>query len=659
MTTRTRRQSTRTVILNQFPSDIADRLLRFYDDLADLDTDAVMFMARKSYCLYNVMRKAGARAAGPVVLSDRILDFDLSKLEGRRITIVDDTLFLGSTLDRTRRQLLNAGVADVNSRVFCRNTDWHDGRIFDPDVVALDLDDRATRAFCSAALRALSVAPRPYNVDFPVYRAERSNTRELNELLSSNYWDAVNLTSPHQRTAGTGIHTFFPDSITRERFRTIVGDAIADVVDVEKIRLYVRFSDRQDLAWLSVLPIVLFKPIDDRLTKHALNLIAEKADLGDLLASMESPRARLRYLQYWVSNALGALFLGDAGASIGRPLRGDVDDEEACHHFGPWNAACLRRGMVLARDSAEGQWSIAAASAGAQMESSLRAADSLPADLRKAVAATQPGSPSLADDVVADFGHLFVSMYDLRELPARRAALAAIDRPTFPDVGRLDQGIPFHVLEDFLSTRHNLRQASRQDVARILSLILDVCNDHGIAVPITCVTGDHVFRAYRHGEDVKFADGEVDLAFYAVKGFMDASERETIPNLTLQKLLVLLIRVGAARGFLEVLHGENSVSNIVDIQFDLKGAVPKIHTGPRRRADSEEWLVQYLRRRGVLERKGSQGPIRLGRPVDGSFLVADAPQQAQELGAMLGLLSKPSAEYPTLSARELTILASV
>ncbi|MHB1847080.1 MAG: hypothetical protein ACYCWW_19835, partial [Deltaproteobacteria bacterium] len=148
-------------------------------------------------------------------------------------------------------------------------------------------------------------------------------------------------------------------------------------------------------------------------------------------------------------------------------------------------------------------------------------------------------------------------------------------------------------------------------------------------------------------------------AFYAVKGFMDASERETIPNLTLQKLLVLLIRVGAARGFLEVLHGENSVSNIVDIQFDLKGAVPKIHTGPRRRADSEEWLVQYLRRRGVLERKGSQGPIRLGRPVDGSFLVADAPQQAQELGAMLGLLSKPSAEYPTLSARELTILASV
>lgn len=652
-----RRRSVRSTILSQFPSDIADRLLRFYDDLADHDADAVMFMARKSYCLYDVMRKAGARPVGSVILSDRILDSDLSHLKGHRVLLVDDTLFLGSTLDKTQSQLVNAGVATVQSRVFCRNTQWHDKRIFNPDQVSVDLSDRATRAFCSAALRALSVAPRAYNVDFPSYRTERSNSRELNNLLSSSTWDSVSLTSPHQRVAGVGVYTFFPTRSSQERYRSLLGSSLSNAIDVEKVRIFVR-SSQQGIVWMNVVPMTLLRPLSDQGVIRLTDAIADLSDSDELSShGLRTPRARLRFVQWWLSAVLGLVFFGDATATAGRQFRSEVDDREAGHHYGPWNSVAIRKSLTAAEELIDGSKQLRSI-AGSRLVVAVND-DQLPEDLVQSVSPTTSDSDSFADDVVADFGHLFVSMYDLREVPARLAARDGSGAPLVAEDDRLNRGITFRALELFLTTRHALGRVPREDVARILSLILDVCNDHGIAVPIICSEGNAVFRAYRHGEDVKFTDGEIDLAYYAVKGYLDAAERETIPHLTLEKLLVLLIRFGASRGFLEVLHGEESVSNVVEIQFDLKGAVPKIHTGPRRRSGSEEWLVHYLQRRGVLQRRGLKGPFKLGAPVDGSFVVADAPQQAEELGQMIGLLSRADGTTPALTDRELILLASV
>jgi hypothetical protein len=135
----------------------------------------------------------------------------------------------------------------------------------------------------------------------------------------------------------------------------------------------------------------------------------------------------------------------------------------------------------------------------------------------------------------------------------------------------------------------------------LLSLALDHLIDMGIAVPMLCHRDGLLFRAYRHGEDVLFGDQELALAHDALSGFLEGSEKDSIPMLVLEKVISSLIRVGSARDFLKVLFGETGRDGVARIGFHLHGAIPIMpSTNTLFADDRQSWLSAYMVDRGVI-----------------------------------------------------------
>jgi hypothetical protein len=280
--------------------------------------------------------------------------------------------------------------------------------------------------------------------------------------------------------------------------------------------------------------------------------------------------------------------------------------------------------------------------------------------------ATFEDEPEVEDvrNIVTDVSEIFIQLYDLYELPAReettrigRAVLnMGNDVPT--NLKRLEKGIPWDAIVHHLTDHYNIDDS--REVRDVLSLMLDIANDVGISVPITCVSADVIFRAFRHGEDVKWSDQELSLAWETIHGWMEATSRTDIPNLVLEKLLVLLIRVGAARHFVEPWYGASGKEGVVRIGFNLKGAVPILGVGRTSSADRDIWLSKYLLQRKVLARKGKgRGPLSLTqKPISGNHLNPAAPDMAYELGHLLGLLRKQAGSSAPLDDKAMILLAS-
>lgn len=95
----------RSLILEQFEPEHARGLADFSNHLASLDVDIVMFMARKSYCLFDLLRSLGLRTTQKPIVTDRMLDQDLDRLRGKTVALVDDTVILGLLLREPRRSL--------------------------------------------------------------------------------------------------------------------------------------------------------------------------------------------------------------------------------------------------------------------------------------------------------------------------------------------------------------------------------------------------------------------------------------------------------------------------------------------------------------------------------------------------------------------------
>jgi hypothetical protein len=169
----------------------------------------------------------------------------------------------------------------------------------------------------------------------------------------------------------------------------------------------------------------------------------------------------------------------------------------------------------------------------------------------------------------------------------------------------------------------------------MVSLALDICNDLGIAVPITCFIDNVAFRAYRYGEDAPFGDSELRLAYETVNGYMLSSGKTSLPHLILEKLLVFMLRSGVANGFLKPFFGQSGTDGTVRVGFYLKGAVTVISRGPRDRSDRDIWLSQYLCERGVLTSSPS-GLYELADVPDSDGNTKLALNQAKQIGLILG-----------------------
>lgn len=651
----------RSLLLSQFEPSFADQLIEFGEFLGTIDADVLIFMARKSLCLYDILLAIGITPCQQLLASDRILDMDLELLRGKRVALVDDTLIVGTTLAKTKRYLTTTLGAQVSVHVFCMDTDWQVRNLIQPDTVFVEATDRRVMNFCASLVRAMSLVPRPYLVDFPLSRYFRIRTGDVQCFLSWLDWRTFSLSSPLQADNGVEVYTFLPEPAILTQFIEGLDPIFAQKIDITKVRAFGRYHD--DVMWVRIVPIVTLRPMNIEAIEEVFVRIMGRyasiaSDADSLTAAMTASLAKQRFIQFLLSSVLGTMFMNSVGRSIGSVLDFSFDDVETDRHYGPWlheqMKTCLNHAQSLTGSS----------------EGMLSSTRSIPTQLPPRVTVLAKEVLTSADigtkrdgrgvNLIVDCCELFVRMYSLREIPAREEARRLGSRvldahPTeAPYRDRLNVGLPWPLIEDYLKSV----TGSLGGNTDLISLALDACNDLGVAVPITCEMEGVVFRALRYGEDAPFGDAELVLAYEAVNGLLHATKRNRVPHLLLEKLLVFLLRAGVALQFLRPFFGQSGADGTARIGFNLKGAVVMLSKGPRDRSDRDIWLSNYLCDRHVLDRDDERQYVLGKRPLCDCTLPSSI-SQATQLGVLLGKCIKvadPTRSPAPLDDRSLIVL---
>lgn len=667
--------STRKIILNQFEPNFAIPLIEFGKSLSKIDADFLIFMARKALCLYDVLLYIGIPPIEKCVLSDRVLDMCLDPFKGKKIALIDDTLILGTTLYKTKKTLESI-ANEVSVHVFCTDNDWWSKDLIMPDSNVLELNDDRLLNFCTAEIRALSLLPRPYIVDFPLTSNFFIKESNFHLLLSCVEWVGQRISSQLQMKNGVEIYTFFPTEDILSELKVSFGEPIYSCFDITKIRLFARKST--DGYFIQLVPMITLKPLT---YKHAeglfftfINKLNNISDISvdNIVHYFNSPVSCFRGIQYLLSSFLGTRFIDSLTSTMGQQIKIEYDGAEIDRHFGPW----LHDEMIGACKNAYSAFSLSSSNGADFIEVNHA---KLPYEIRKYTKEKFRTCRSVYGNIFKgrkkrqgkevlffpSITEVFLHLFDTEELPAReevkRLGIRAVDGPpeSAPHRNRLNIGIPWVSIIDYLGKLYDI--VITKDIENLLSLTLDTCNDLGIAVPVTCCQKGIVYRGYRHGEDVHFTDDELGLAYEAIQGLLKSTNRNNVPKLVLEKLLVLLIKIGAAKDFLEPLYGTSGSDGTAKIGFYLMGAVPILYRGPTDFADREIWLTKYLLKRNVIKLDQS-GMYVLGEKKKGNYKTPDAPSRSYELGRILGILLRSSKDSSRqnapLSTEALTTLAT-
>ena len=344
-------------ILEQFEPDIAIALIEFGKSLSQIEADVFVFMARKSLCLYDVLLRLGTPPIERTLVSDRVLDMRLDFLHGKRVALIDDSLIVGTTLAKAKRLLQTEAAADVTCHAFCVDLDWWCPDVIVPDSVFLKLDDRRVMTFCTGEVRALSLLPRPYLVDFPISRPLRIKVSDLQPFLASAEWTGHKLTSGLQQRNDVELFSFFPRERVIEDLRTCFGEDLYRTIQMVKVRAFGRRYE--DAYWFQLVPIVVLRPLQEATISRILEVLLKRLPRlsGPMAAKLQSyahtPQAQQRLTQYCLSSLVGSRFMMGLKTSLDDGTEMGFDQREAERHYGPW----LQAELGAIADDSMTEWS--------------------------------------------------------------------------------------------------------------------------------------------------------------------------------------------------------------------------------------------------------------------------------------------------------------
>ncbi len=661
------RRRTGAQLLDMLPTALVPSLLEFAEYVASLDVDYVIFMARKAARLHDLLIAAGCRLPRGIMVTDHVLDQSLNMLRGKRCALVDDTMILGTTLADAETKLRVAGVDEIVKVVFAVDEDNWSSEICEVDRYFVRLDQKAMLNFCAAEVEALALAGIPYLTDFPVSSRIRVSRSQLSVLYSLPGWDSYALTTELQEEARVYYYTHLPTATNLGQMSATIGE-LWRIVEIAKVRSFIFTTDTAHLG--RVIPIITLKPLTHaRIGQLFVALLGELDTLGadqrDRLATcLTSPRAQLRFLQYFLGLIVGEQFLTGLVGALGYERESGFDAGEATRLFGPW----LRPEIDAVHFAAA---AIALGSASPKIARVATTPASLPHEVKQferidldTLFHDRHGIDATLDEprnLFSDLLRVFVELHTQYEIPAREEVrrlgrrIGEADPRESPRRDRLKMGITWSTLSEFLARRARLPLRKLRSMQ--MSLMLDALIDIGIAVPIIAERDGVLFRAYRHGEDALFAEQENALAYQIAKGFLEGASRDDIPRLTMEKLLVALMRVGVSRKFLAPHFGTNGSQRVARIAFHRHGAVATIADEPAVFADSQDsWLSRHLVNVGVMKREGEH--YTLGTEPDAGLIASSAIQEAHQLGWMLGTLNAARDGGATLSQNDLTLLTT-
>jgi hypoxanthine phosphoribosyltransferase len=638
-------------ILAQFEPDIAAKLLEFAETISKQDSDVFVFMSRKFCCLYDLLLSIGAPPVQKPIVSDKVLDLETDFFKGKVVTIVDDIIICGTTIWKAKEKLLNYhGAKEVRTSVFCVNEKYWVKECIEPEYKAAVLSEDRSLTFCCSIVNSLSIAPRPYAVEFPYFFETEIKTQYWHQILSSRDWDVYDITNKLQEDNDVSTLTFFPSVTIWDELKKTFGECVTELIDIAKVRVYTK-----KMSWgikMSILPIITFKALSkESIQKIFDNLFSVLNDIGydkkfidRFTSEFSTPVSQLRFIQYVSALVLSSKFKYNLQRTLDKTVHFDLRDLDVELLFGHWNLPAIKALSKVYLEREE------------QLFLNVIGIEPAILDLESTELKTLMEDPVIElnldededfpkDDprnIFSDFSNIFISLYHKKEIPSRaivKEAAPKKDWESIKKIDRLETGITWIGILEYLKNIFNYTLSP--EVKNVLSLVLDYSVDKGICVPVTRhdITTDIVFRAYRHGEDVKFAEEETELCGFAVENAQQIIDKGQLPKLFLEKLLVLFIRIGASRNILQVQYGTSGQEGIAKIGFYLQGAVVKLKKRNSYNAESNIWLSKHLLEKGVIKKTG-KGTYAFDKHYPAIQISSSSRMEAQKFGQILGLLYK-------------------
>lgn len=646
--------------LSTFGAEHSAALIDFFTKVADADFDVVIFMARKSMCIYRMMQYCGARKPVAAVHSDSIIDFGTEQFSGKSVLIVDDTLFVGTTLSETTSRFSGSGVSRLECWVFCADTDTWDETNFRPDYIHLRVNEQEAIEFCAAECRGLINAAVPYLTDFLSTGRIPFSAKALDQIIRPSDWNFFDISSHFHNANEVKYYSGLPDQSALNQIEDELGNEIFSLIEIVKIRLFSTWTGKYYET--SFVPVITLGAMTEASVEATFVCVCQKFELDPELFEQSNLQGKLRVLQFLIGAVALKIWWSSINNIYDAPIAKKVDAVGLRSAFPPGVSEHLLasiEGYLTGKKLQD-----LAAPANVQIASEPSdAAQETRDDFTSFLASYFSNECHQDDDdtPLSDLTAVFLEFHRRFENAARREITEGATNPKFKN--RLKRGMAWKALSSMLLSKHNLSESRRN--RQLLSLILDRLIDYGIAVPITVVGDGRLYRAYRHGEDVRFGAQEENLVYKILEGFEIGREHKGFEATYLEKLIVLLLRVGMKEEWLTLWYSSSGADTLVRVGYNLQGAVaiaPKLDSTmvPE---DSNSWLSRRLCRQGVINLPtGSSKFYSLGFEPDSAHARPDAARIAKQLGIAIGsTVIKPgthrNSERP-VSSEDLIVITS-
>ncbi|QIE58034.1 hypothetical protein G5B37_00160 [Rasiella rasia] len=535
---------TKDLFLDQFDPKIKSEIIEFGKRLNSMNADVFILMARKAACFIDCLQELNLTSLDGFITSERILDLDTKWLKGKRIAIIDDTIISGTTLFKTINKLKKVNVENISVSVLTVdkehfvedlliNDDTQESYLLEP---YLKLSHTECIKVCSDIVNALSIFPRPYNVDFPYISKVNILENDFIRFVQLTNWTLEDGTSYLQNRHNTFTYSFTPNFSLEDEFDQLLGIK-ASKFAMLKIRAFGKYLKKDKNSYiLKILPVVVLKPLSYNNIDDLFESI-KMINSDDTFNQIKTKSSKLRFIQYFLASILAEFWVNSISKFINAKVEINHDvsslrllyNQDIISSF--LKLMKVKTVPVLLNDiHLEPD------------EINIDNLDYIPHNKR--------------DDENVESIHLlltepFLRLYHEKEKKAwetvKKYGRNVFENPEYIKlVNRLEKGFSLSFLIKLLDFSEDINSA------KIVSSFLDKAIDIGIAVPIIVDDSEEklIYRAYRHGEDVPFGEKEEKLLAIVIKAFSESLGSENLQHIWLEKLTVLLLKIGIQNKFL-------------------------------------------------------------------------------------------------------------
>lgn len=600
-------------ILSLFDDIMKKEIIKFCNRINESDADVYILMARKAACFFQVLVEGGyinRSIIKKMIVTDRSIDFSNNYLIGKKILIIDDVIFSGSTIAKMILQLRKIGIEikNISILVLALNKDTYKMHFLDKsrqqDIFRIEESAKLSNAdctkLCADISRLLSIIGKPYDVDFPAFHDVFLDKAEIMPWsILPQYWTLYNVSNEYHNQSGIETFTIIPTSMITNVMWQYLNVDLSEIAEY-KVRIY-SYTDKENSRY-KILPMVIFNEISFETLELLFEKISTLLELSatDIKNAFASPSSKMRIIQY----SIACLLYCDLAITckLKMPL---MRKYSIPYLFGYDYIKSLRINFQKCLEKYITYHSINIKNN--KMIDIVHYSDKINTFSYKISKDKKLNSFDMNLKLLSPF----IYWYEKQELPARdRLANPNINLDNekfFEDEIRLEVGFSFRSLKKIIYYAQEY-----YDIDSLVSVFIDRAVDMGILVPIIYINEKNqtICRAFRHGEDLPFGDGDKGTLLYFIEVFYENICSKKVSHIQFQKIITLFLQLGIREHLFNVFLGFDN-SQLLTVKYCIHGAVPVVvkqgtdiaSLHPYVKKDEySQWLSERLIESDVIER---------------------------------------------------------